>query len=195
MALDLLDTYELAEAYTRGAFRPRVFGYLEMQQDPLRAYHLGTATPERPLRLGWAEGSRLVDLTGTTAGLPNVVSQRFVDALRCHTVTGWSTYPIELHDKDDKIIDGYYGLIVTGRSGPIQNERARPTLVRTPAGHMAKSWFGYYVDEASWDGSEIFVPQNTSFTFVVGRVKRLLEAAKLTNIALTSVTEIERIML
>ena len=131
----------------------------------------------------------------TTATLPYVVSTRFVDLLRLNAVTGWSTHAIELHGKRDEVVDGYHGLVVTGRCGPIQNERARPALLRAPAGHMAKSWFGFYVDEASWDGSEMFVPANTSFIFVLGRVKRLLEAAKLTNITLTPVTEVERITL
>ena len=195
MAIDLSDTYELSEAYLRGAFRPRVLGYLEMEPDPLSGYYRGIDRPERPLQLKWVEGARLVDFTGTTAGLPLLVSQRFVDTLRSQKITGWSTHSIELHGKHNEVIGGYYGLVVTGRCGPIQDERARPALVRAPAGHMAKSWFGYYVDESSWDGSEIFVPENTSFTFVVGRVKRLLEAAKLTNITLTPVTEIERIVL
>lgn len=192
MIIDLADTYRLAEAFKRGAFRPRVVGYAEMDDEVLREYHRGQRRPVKPLRLEWAEGAHLMDLTGTTAVLPEVVSQRFVDVLRDNGVTGWSTFPIELHGKGGDLIEGYFGLAVTGRCGVLQLDRSRVETRIGASGKPYKVKIGLFFDASTWDGSDMFVPEDTAHVFVVGKVKRLLEKAKISNVTFTPLDTFER---
>jgi hypothetical protein len=193
MAIDFADTYRLGEAFRRGAFRPDVPGYGEMGREELREYHRGQRHPIRPLRLEWAEGSRLMDYTGTTATLPEVVSQRFVDVLRENGVTGWSTFPIELHGKSGELIEGYHGLAVTGRCGPLQLDRSLSMIRPAKSGRgTVEVKVGLFFDASTWDGNDMFVPEDTAFVFVVGKVKRLLEKAKISNVTFTPLDTFER---
>jgi len=192
MAIDFADTYYLGEAFKRGAFRPRVAGYAEMEDEILREHHRGQRRPVRPLRLEWAEGSCLMDFTGTTAVLPNVVSQRLVDVLRENGVTGWSTFPIELYGKNGELIEGYHGLAVTGRCGALQLGRSRVETRIGASGKPYKIKIGLFFDESTWDGSEMFVPEDTAHVFVIGKVKRLLEQAKISNVTFTPLNTLER---
>jgi hypothetical protein len=55
-------------------------------------------------------------------------------------------------------------------------------------------WRGYYFDEESWDGSDIFMPTERSLVFfVVDRVRRALNRAKVRNIDLVALDQMERI--
>jgi hypothetical protein len=192
MNIDFADTYEMAEGSKRDAFRPDLPNYVDLGRETLREYHRGQRRPLKPLQLAWAEGSRLMDFTGTTAVLPQVISQRFVDVLHANSVTGWSTYPIELRGKDEQLIEGYHGLVVTGKCGPLQDERSRVETRIGKAGGRYTVKLGLFFEEARWDGSDVYTPDDTSFVFVVGKVKRLLEKAKVSNVRFTALDAVER---
>jgi len=193
MAIDFSKLYDMAEAFKGGAFRPDVLGYSDMGRELLREYHRAQRRPLEPLQLGWAEGWRLVDYMGTTAVLPDVLSQRVVDVLSASGATGWTTYPIILHDKDGALIEGYCALAVTGRCGPLQDERSHIEMRLCPSGKTLSFAVGRYFDEATWDGSDVFTPEDTAFVFVTERVKRAMEKAKLTNVTFTALDSVARI--
>jgi hypothetical protein len=195
MDINLSKLYEMTEAFKRGAFRPDVPDYENMGRDLLREYHRAQRQPLKPLQLSWAEGSRLVDYTGTAAVLPDVISQRFADVLNASGATGWSTYPVELHGKSAELIEGYYGLAVTGRCGPLLGERSRLEMRVGPSGKSITYKVGFYFDEATWDGSDVFTPNDTAFVFVSDKVKRALEKAKITNVAFTSLDSVAELYL
>lgn len=48
---------------------------------------------------------------------------------------------------------------------------------------------------SSWDGSDIFGPDNNYFVFVGDRVKEAMEKARLTNFSFTRLTEFEMLMI
>lgn len=193
MAIDFSKLYCLDEAFERGAFRPDVPNLSRVGRETLREYHRGQRKPSQPLQLTWAEGSRLMDYTGTTAVLPIVVSKKLVDTLKEHGVSGWSTFPIELRGKAGELIDGFYGLVVTGQCGPLQLGRSRVVTRCAKSGHgEVEVKVGLFFDESTWDGSDMFTPHGTTFNFVTGRLKALMENAKLSNVKFEPLDAFER---
>lgn len=62
-----------------------------------------------------------------------------------------------------------------------------------PGGRSRRGLRGICFAPESWDGSDIFTPDGTASSFVVGRVKHVLEDAAVTNVAFQRLSEIERI--
>jgi hypothetical protein len=113
--LDYRRFFALEEAHTRGAFRVHALGEVP---DP-QALTRGELVPKHPIHFHHDQGGRLYDYIGTTWAVLDLVSDRVISVLRDNEFTGWSTYPIEVYDRDGHSIAGYHGLAATGRSGPI----------------------------------------------------------------------------
>ena len=138
-----------------------------------------------------ASGSRAYDLIGTTHVILKLISARVVSALA--PFTGWTTYPVEVYGRKGELIPGYRGLAVTGRCGPIDNRRSQPRICPPPVpqGQPVRRWFGLYFDSATWDGSDVFVPEGTGLTVVTEAVKVALQHNKITNVEFCQLTEAE----
>ena len=104
-------------------------------------------------------------------------SQRIVDVLTLHRVTGWSTYPVDVYGKDGAFVARYHGISIHGRCGPIDGRRSTRVMREYPAGLFPVSK-GFFFDEASWDGSDFFVPAGTNFKLVSAEVKKTIEKLK-----------------
>lgn len=72
-----------------------------------------------PIVFKHKSGNEFTDIL--TTGWTNLflISNRLKETLTKHHFTGWCTYPIILQDKKGNKIEGYHGLSVSGRSGPI----------------------------------------------------------------------------
>jgi hypothetical protein len=142
----------------------------------------------------WAMGAAIpTDVIRTTFAAPIVVHQRVIDILLAAKFSGWSTYPVEVCTKDGEILTDYKGLSITGRCGPIQNERSTK-IDRILPGGIFPVWLGLYFDPATWDGSDVFMPAGkTGWIFVSAEVKGAFERAKVKNIVFTPSERIERL--
>ncbi len=84
-----------------------------------------------------------------------IISDRIKELFTAHNFTGWKTYPINLYDKNGKLISGYHGFAVTAKVGPIDYSRseiiAKPPIIIGKPNIVKK---GLYFDENSWDGSD-----------------------------------------
>jgi hypothetical protein len=110
-----------------------------------------------------------------------VYSTRLVDALNRAGATGFSTYPVKV-TRAGKAVPGFVGIRVTGRGGPV--DEARSKLVRAESGRI-KSHTGIYMDEAGWDGSDVFsIPGMGIMIFVTERVANELNKLDLKNMEL-----------
>jgi hypothetical protein len=192
MAIEISDTYYLAEALTPRAFRPGVVGHGDIGIELLRDCHRGQKRPISPLQLCWEEGSKLVDFTGTTSSLPKVVSRRMVSVLTEAAITGWSTFPLELRDRRGDLMEDFRGLAVLGKCGPLQLERSRVETRIGASGKPYKVKIGLFFDTSTWDGSDLFVPAETAHVLVIGKAKRALEEAKISNICFERLDVFER---
>jgi hypothetical protein len=138
-----------------------------------------------------ASGSTACDWVSTSTAYISIVSTRLVNAIR--QFRGWRTFPVCVYGKHGKRIPGYHGLAVIGRCGPIDNSRSvqqwRPPKAVT--GKPYRAWVGLYFDESSWDGSDIFMPECTALICVTEPVKESVTRARLTNVRLVALSEME----
>lgn len=160
-----------------------------------RALARGEERPVQPIAFVRDEGQTPCDLVGTTYATLVIVSNRFLDVLREHHVSGWTTFPISLLAEDGSELNGFQGFAVTGRCGPIDDSLSEEALLPppVPGGRSRRGLRGICFAPESWDGSDIFTPDGTASSFVVGRVKHVLEDAGVTNVAFQRLSEIERI--
>jgi hypothetical protein len=134
-------------------------------------------------------------LIGTTYGLPVLVSERFLDVLREHGFTGWTTFPVRVFLHDGSELKGYSGFAVTGRAGPIDDSLSEEVILPplVPSGRARPGLRGACFAPESWDGSDFFACGDSSAITVTETVRQALEAARLSNVAFKRLSEIERI--
>lgn len=135
-------------------------------------------------------------MRGTSVAL-HLLSPRVLEVLDKANVSGWTTCPADVYGALGGRLEGYGGLAVTGRCGPIGNELSQRVVLPppSPCGRRVLGWRGLYFEPGTWDGSDIFLAEGTAFVFVVERVKDLIEGAQLSNFAFRPLTSIERISL
>lgn len=157
--------------------------------DPL-AVTRGESAVAQPVRARWAMGaSKPGDVIWTRLVHPILVSTSILDALSKLSCTGWSTYTVDLVGKKGEPIDGYHGLVVTGRCGPASWERGQRVMKKFPGG-MKPVRRGLFFDEATWDGSDLWMPSDQKGNiFVSERARGVLARAK--NVRLEPTTEVE----
>jgi hypothetical protein len=182
--------YVLDEAFRRGALRVHA---LRDIPDPLALTRGEVAA--QPVRFHHDAGTRAYDLVGTTWGGILLVSDRVISALEEHHFTGWRAYTVALFDSRGAAIDGYSGLAVTGRCGPVEDGLSplMPVPPRGPGGSVVMARIGLRFVPDTWDGSDLFVPDETGLVFVTQAVRDALCAIKVTNMNFTRITEVEMV--
>lgn len=153
----------------------------------------GDSSPSAPLNVSWAMGNAQPgDIFWTTWAVPMVFGNRALSLLKENGFTGWSTYPVEVRNKDGEVVDGYAGFSVTGRCGCIDNSRSEKVDREFPGG-IFPVYRGLYFDESRWDGADIFCSEDkTGYVFVTTEVKLAFQKAKISNVRFELVAEIER---
>lgn len=156
----------------------------------------GETTRQAPLRAEWAMGAaKPGDIVWTTLAMPLLLSQRAVGVLREGEFSGWDVVGVDLHGRAGEQLPTYHYLCVRGRCGPIENFRSERIEKIYPGG-VFPMWKGLYFDPVTWDGSDVFMPAgNVGWIFVVERVKRAFEKAKIKNVIFTRLEEVERLKL
>lgn len=87
----------------------------------------------------------------------------------------------------------YYLFTVTGQCSAIDYEKSE-TFIKapfTPTGRPIEAKRGLYFNLSSWDGSDVFTPEKSTFTFVTKKVERLLSKNKATNVIIENITKFE----
>lgn len=183
------DLYYMSCAMKRGELR--LYPDVEPRAFPEQSIATGLEAPRQPIPFRRHMGRRLYDVIGT--GFPSIklYSPRAIECLR--PFSGWRGYPVRVVDKSDQAINDYQILAITGRCGPVQYDRSEVRQERlVPEGPIGPIYYGLYFDEDSWDGSDLFLPEGTSYFIVVEQVRKALLDAKITNIQFTRLTEFQR---
>jgi hypothetical protein len=149
----------------------------------------GEWTPPFPLRLRQTYGRVWYDYLYTNYAI-DLYSSRIIQALVDNNITGWRPLDVIVESKKGTVVEGYTGLVVTGRCGPIDNSRSE---WNPPAsGPIIVPWKGIYFDASTWDGADIFRPPRTSLTFLTRRVRDIFASLDATNIITVALSEIQR---
>jgi hypothetical protein len=188
--LDFGRLYFIEEGLELGALRVRSSAPLPATPEALTRAEAAAGTP---IDFEHDEGRRAKDLIGTTWATLFLVSDRFVDALG--GFTGWQTYPVLIAGRDGEKVPGYQGLSATGRCGRIEWEKSERVVIPPPVpeGRARGGWRGLYFSPSSWDGSDVFIPDGTTYVIVTDEVRAAVEDAQLTNVRFTRLPEFERI--
>ncbi len=84
-------------------------------------------------------------------------------------------------------------LTVLGRCGIIDYSKSERIIKQPfpPNGAFVEVKIGLHFEIHSWDGSDIFTPENSLFVFITKRVKEIIENNKISNIEITCLNEYE----
>lgn len=180
--------FKLSDPVANPPFRGKL-----LFEKPFRLLRAELSPPE-PVRVEHAMGGKPQDLIWTTWAAVFLISDRVRELLEGAHVTGWKTYPVEVTDRQGAIIPGYHGFAATGRCGPIDPSRSELYLKPPPVPQGKACWHrkGLFFEPSSWDGSDVFCPSDGSgFIFLLDRVKRLLEKAKVRNVKFKKLVDYE----
>jgi len=182
--------FVLQEGFLRGALRVTPAGKLRVPHALTRRER----TPRKPVRFQRDEGSRPLDLVGTTFGPLTIVSRLVIDVLERERFAGWATYPVEL-DAAGIDADAYHGLAVHGRCGDIDKSLTPKQMLPSPVpeGEAVPGRRGLLFEHGSWDGSDLFCPSEGATIFVTREVRDALVAANVKNLDFQRLTDVERI--
>lgn len=152
----------------------------------------GERQAEPPLCLRAYRGGQPVEVIWSAYPPITVVSQRVVDLFRNQGFTGWATYTVEVRDKTGKVLPGYHGLAVTGRTGERDLSRVEvSSRLLHPLGKPQTILTGFYFEDDSWDGSDFCVVGSTIRIVVTGRVVEFFRRAKIRNVEFVRLPEVE----
>jgi len=148
--------------------------------------------PPGPVMLTKNYGSKLMDLVNAANGLV-LLSNRIFRIFEENNVTGWERIPAEIHPGNGVINHDYSLLTITGKCVTIDFSKSETVIKQpiTPTGKAISIRRGIYFDMNDWDGSDIFGAENTLFTFITDKVRRLLIDNKATNILIEKTTDFE----
>lgn len=183
--------HRLYETGSSRAFRAT----LDLSNEEILALLDGEARRNTPIHGRWVMGgSKPQDVIWTTWALPVLMSERVVNVLREGHFSGWDVAPVELRGKAGELLPTYYFLCIHGRCGPIDKSRSAK-LDKIYPGGVFPVLLGLYFDEASWDGSDVFLATGTGIKFVVEEVKRAFEKAKVKNVRFEPADQAENLKL
>jgi hypothetical protein len=193
-ALDFSRFYELYDPVASRPLRLSPEGYSDwLTTDQAIELFRGRLRLDTPSRLGAYMGDQAMDFLWS--GLIPLVCMldRVVDILRTNNITGWSTYPVEVYGRKGELLFGYYGFAVTGSE--CRRDRSRSQVITkqaVPGGKPFEVYKGLYFYEEGWDGSDIFIVRKYGGTVVTDKVYKILRRAKVTNVKLIPLPEVER---
>ena len=145
-----------------------------------------------PINAKKVSGQRFDDILDT--GFPSLflVSKRFIALLEEIGATGWTTYPVIIRTRKGLENYEYLGFSVVGKCGQIDYIKSTPFEKKAvPNGPLTKYLRGRHIGLDDWDGSDFFSPQGNLGIVVTKRIADQLKAAKISNLRLKNLTEIE----
>ena len=128
------------------------------------------------------EGKKFRDILDMRWPGAYLISDRMKGILEENGITGWKSYPVVIYDKKGGTIEGYNGFSVVGRSGPM-DLKSQPTeyYVRFDGSVSNRlDYIGGWFDLNTWDGSDIFILEDSLWTIMTARLYKILRKEKIT---------------
>lgn len=193
-SLDYSKLYAFYDPLASHPFRMRIRkGIARPTAEQMRQLAFGEFKPEVPLQFDAYQGGQATDVLWSTSLWPFFVSDRTLKLLSEHEISGWTTYPVELFDRQGAPIPGYHGFAVTGPVCALDRSRSeiidKPPPV--PGGRGYQVYRGLYFDESQWDGSDMLWIDKAD-PVMVERVYRLFKRHKISNVQFVPLDEDER---
>ncbi len=137
-------------------------------------------------------GSRLEDILDTGTAILFLISDKMKTILEDNKITGWKIFPIRVYDKGENEVEGYHGLSITGRCGPVNYNKSEVIIKSLiEGGEKSRYYKGFYAGLDDWDGSDIFLSRGLFSIIVTQRVREIVKKEKLTNARFENLSEVE----
>ena len=186
--------HHLRTVSERGRFIMGRVMELEVERERLLSLFYGEMKPASPVRISVFRGTRLGDFMYCDPLEVWCISQRAVDCLRAHGITGWDTYPVEVLDRRGVVVPSYSGLAITGRIGGLVGSESRleEREPPVPQGKPYRVYVGMQLDCSEWDGSDLCTTApSTSYVWASQRAVDAIRECKLTNIEYERVDQMD----
>ncbi|MDD5760082.1 MAG: hypothetical protein PHI06_13485 [Desulfobulbaceae bacterium] len=191
--LDYNKMYRLNDPIASKPLRLSYEGYSDwLTKEQAIELFRGRLALNAPLKLGAYMGGKATDFLWSGLVPLVCISNRVFELLRMNNITGWTTYPVEVYGRRGEPLPGYHGFAVTGSE--CRRDRSRSQVITkqaVPGGKPFEMYKGLYFKEEDWDGSDIFRVSSYGGTIVTEKVYKILKRAKVTNVKLTSLPEVE----
>lgn len=186
--LDIEKVFLFTDCDRRESFRAQI-----VNKDLDEGYLFSSGNIEDVVQFCWLQGRKVYDVIPTGYAGVYLVSEKIQSILKDSGFKGFNFRHVTLTNKKNELIHGYQLLSIVSKVGPIINEKSArkmmPPLVSW--GDYYEAYIGLYFDTSTWDGSDFFYPEGTSYIFVVEDVKRLFEEHNVTNCQFHKVVELE----
>jgi hypothetical protein len=127
---------------------------------------------------------------------PFCVTDDLLNILRANDISGWSTIPVTVVDKNGKTWDNFSVLTVQGRADAVDYLQSDVVFKQMPGG-IFPSFKGLYFKRESWDGSDIFMTRadsygkQTAFVYATRRLVEVFRKSKIKNISFINFNDYE----
>lgn len=194
MDTDYSRLYYFAEDFDLSGRVFRVNPEIQLKVDEVEAYARGQIRPTVPISFVQQSGKLICDVIWT--GFPPLVlvSRTFLDVATRNGLGGWSSYPVQIYDANRKELRGYAGLSFLGRAGAVDFSRSKKVW-RGPMYEGGPKWqnhLGLFFNHDYWDGSDFFMADGQSGTYVTERVRQALKVLKIQNVEFERLSEYEQ---
>lgn len=191
--LDYNKMYRLNDPIASKPLRLSYEGYSDwLTKEQAIELFRGRLALDAALKLGAYMGGKATDFLWSGLVPLVCISNRVFELLRMNNITGWTTYPVEVYGRRGEPLPGYHGFAVTGSE--CRRDRSRSQVITkqaVPGGKPFEVYKGLYFKEEDWDGSDIFRVSSYGGTIVTEKVYKILKRAKVTNVKLTFLPEVE----
>jgi hypothetical protein len=186
--------FHLRDPLATRPLRLSISGFSDwMNDEQAWAIFKASEKPNQPIKLGAYQGGQATDFLWSAMPPLVCVSSRVVNLLEKNSITGWTTYPVEVFGRNGEELPGYHGFSITGPE--CRRDRSRSEIITkpppVPTGKSFQVYKGLYFDEADWDGSDFFLVR-MNIKVITGRVKDLFVQSKISNVNLIPLSEVER---
>ena len=182
--------FVLSPAFQASAIHVRPIDFSENPFSIARAEHRIDA----PLGFEISSGTSEVDLVASEDPPLCLFSSEMKLLLQRHDLTGWGTFPIKLVSRTLNLTRHYEGFTVSGRCGKVQNHRStKVTCLPPPGGRSYQAYKGLFFEEMSWDGTDIFMPEDVSYIIVSARTQAIFVEKRLSNLDFIRLPDFERL--
>lgn len=174
--------YDFSLKAIRGEFEAQPENYLELSLGQVIGYKRGNFSNGKPTIFVQTSGSEKKKphlIIPSTMGLL-LFHHQIIKIFQENNFTGWDSYPIIIRRNNGEVIEDYHVFILKGKCGLYDVSKSKVIDYTADNGGFIlreKRYQGMYFDPETWDGSDIFIMENTGITILTEPV--MLELKKL----------------